>query len=305
MSTRAHIQRLVDRARMLPPLPAAFVYPCDAESLQLALATAFTGHLAPTLVGPERRIRDTAGKAGIDLSSLPIADTADEPRDACTLAMQLARAGTVGALVRGGVSNEDLLAPIAAPGSGLRGERRLSHAYFLDLPGHPQGVLLADAQLNIAPNLAAKKDILKNTLLLAAAMGIAEPRVALVAGMEAVNRAFPATADAAALKAMAAQGMFPGAIVDGPLAMDTALSADAARAYGRASPIEGNADVILVPGMEAGLMVTRALVALTGGIAVGLVLGATVPVVAPTRTGSLEGRMASCVLAMLLAAAMR
>lgn len=289
---------------MLPPLPAAFVYPCDAESLQLAMSAAFTGHLAPMLVGPEARIRDTASKSGIDLLSLPIIDTDDDARVACTHAIELARAGTVGALVKGSLGNEDLLTPIAAPGSGLRGERRLSHAYFLDLPRQPQGVLLADAQLNILPNLAAKKDILQNTLELAAAIGIAEPHVALVTAMEAVNPAFPATADAIALKAMAVQGMFPGAVVDGPLAMDSALLAQSTPANDRDSPIEGGIDVLIVPGMEAGLMVMRTMIALSGGIAVGLVLGAAVPVVAPARHDVLEGRMASCVLAALLADAM-
>jgi phosphotransacetylase len=303
MITRTHFLRLIEHARQLPPLAAAFVYPCDPESLQLALSSAFAGHLAPLLVGPEARIRDIAGRAGIDLSSLPIANTEDHPRVAAARAVELARAGTVGALVKGTLGNEYLLTPVLAPESGLRGERRLSHAYFVDLPSQPQGMLLADAQLNIVPNLAAKKDIVQNTLELARAIGVATPNVAVLAAMETVSPAFASTADAVALKTMAAQGMFPGANVDGPLAADTALSPQAARANGHPSEIAGHADVLIAPTMESGLMVLRTLTGLTGGLAAGLVLGAAIPIVAPSRTDTLEVRIASCVLAVLLAAA--
>ncbi len=301
MVIRAHIQRLVERARLLSALPAAFVYPCDAESLQLALSTAFAGYMAPVLVGPEARIRDTASKAGVALSSLPILDTPDDPRLAGVFAAQIARAGTVGALVKGSLGNEDLLGPVAAPESGLRGERRLSHVYFLDLSQQPRGLLLADAQINIAPNLAAKKDIVLNSLQLAAAIGIEAPKLALLAAMEVVNPAFAATADAVALKTMALRGLFPGALIDGPLGVDSALSAEAARANGRESPVAGAADVMIAPGMESAWLVLRSLIVLTGGLAAGLVLGATVPIVAPARTDAFESRLASCVLAALLA----
>lgn len=303
MITRTHFLRLVEHARQLPPLAAAFVYPCDRESLQLALSIAFTGHLAPLLVGPETRIRDIAGKAGIDLSSLPIADTEDHPRVAAAYAAELARAGTVAALVKGSLGNEYLLTPVVASDSGLRGERRLSHAYFVDLPSQPQGMLLADGQLNIMPNLAAKKDIVQNTIELARAIGVATPNVAVLAAMETVSPAFVSTADAVALKTMAAHGMFTGANIDGPLAADSALSAEAARANGNACEIAGHADVLIAPTMESALMVLRTLTGMTGGLAAGLVLGAAIPIVAPARTDTLEVRMASCVLAVLLAAA--
>ena len=255
------------------------------------------------LVGPESRIRDAAGKAGIDLARLPIVDTADAPRAAANRAVELARAGSVAALVKGSLGNEDLLAPVSAPDSGLRGPHRLSHAYFLDLAGWPNGMLLADAQLNVTPNLAAKRDIVQNTIAFARALGVAAPRVALLAAMDAVNPAFPSTLDATALKAMAEDGMFDGAIIDGPLAADSALAADAAEANGRRSEVAGQADVLIAPGMESALLVLRTLTGLTSGLAAGLVLGARVPIVAPARTDSMEVRMASCVLASLMAAA--
>lgn len=302
MVNRAHFLPLVERVRRLPALAAAFVYPCDRDSLQLALSSAFTGTLAPVLVGPEARIRELAGHAGIDIAQLPIDDTADDPRASALRSADLARAGTVAALVQGSLGKDELLGPVAAADSGLRGLRRLSHASFLDLPGQPRGMLLADAELNIAPTLAAKRDILHNTVELARALGVVAPKVALLAAIGSVSPALPSTADAAALQAMAAQGVFGNAIVDGPLTPDSALSAAAARANGCQSAVAGQADVLIVPGMESGALLLRTLTGLTGGLAAGLVLGADLPIVAPARTDTLEARMASCVLASLLAA---
>jgi phosphate acetyltransferase len=303
MAARPYFQKLVERTRMRPPLAAAVVYPCDGESLQVALSGAFAAYLAPTLVGPETRIRDLAGKLGLDISRLVIVDTADEPRAAGIRAAELAREGKVSALIKGSLTNEDLLAPVAAQDSGLRTERRLSHAFFLDLPGMPRGLLLADAQLNVAPNLAAKRDIVQNTIQLAIALGLAMPNVALLAAMDGPAPAFPSTADAVALKSMAAQGMFRGAIVDGPFTPDSALSADAARMNGSTSEMAGRADVLIAPSMESAIMVLRTLIALSGGLAAGIVLGARIPIVIPARNDSMEVRMASCVLASLAASA--
>jgi len=302
MLTRTHFPRFVEQARQLPTQAAAFVFPCDPDSLQLALSAGFTGTLAPVLVGPEARIRDVAARAGFDLAALAIVDTGDAPRSAAMRAVELARAGRVTVLVKGSLGNDDLLSCVSAPDSGLRGPRRLSHAAFLDLAGWPHGILLADTCLNVTPNLAAKRDIVQNTIGLAHVLGEPTPRVALLAATDVVNPAFPSTGDAAALKAMAAQGIFEDAIIDGPLAADSALSEDAARANGRRSDVAGQADVLIAPSMEAGLLVLRTLTSLTSGFAAGLVLGARVPIVAPVRTDSLEVRMASCVLAALVAA---
>jgi phosphotransacetylase len=201
------------------------------------------------------------------------------------------------------MSDGDLLTPVAAPETGLRTDRRLSHAYFVDVPGRPQGLLIADAQLNIAPNLAAKKDIVANTIGLAHALGVATPAVALLAAMDYVTPAFASTADAAALKTMAEQGMFGSATCDGPLTADSALSAEAARANGARLDVAGHPDVLIAPAMEAASLLLRALTGLTGGLAAGIVLGARIPVVVPSRADSMEVRMASCVLASLVVAA--
>jgi phosphate acetyltransferase len=303
MAMRAHFQKLVEKVRVRPPLPAAIVYPCDRDSLQTALSGAFAGYLEPVLVGPEARIRDAALKAGLDISRLPIVDTPDEPRAAAQRAAEIARDGKAAALIKGSMSDAGLLAPVAAQESGLRTERRLSHAYFVDLPGRPNGLLVADAQLNIAPNLAAKKDIVANTIELARALGIPAPGVALLAAMDYVTPAFPATADAAALKSMAEQGLFGAATCEGPLTADSALSVDAARANGVKSEIAGRPDVVIAPTMESASLMLRALTGLMGGLAAGIVLGARIPIVVSARTDSMEVRMASCVLASLVVAA--
>lgn len=305
MFSRPQLTKLVERARLLPALPAAIVFPVDRDSLQLALSGAFAGYIAPTLVGPEARIRDSAARAGLDISRLPLADTADEPRAASQHAVMLARAGRFGALIKGSLSNEDLLTPVANPESGLRTERRLSHAYFLDLPGQTRGLLLADAQLNIAPNLAAKRDIVTNTVQLAAALGVPTPFVALLAAKNLVSPAFASTGEAGALKSMGAQGLFGGAVLDGPLTPDVAFSLEAARSHGVRSDVAGKADILIAPTMEAATMVLRTLTGFTGGLAAGLVLGAQVPIVLGTQFDAMEVRMASCVLASLAVSAAR
>ncbi len=301
MATRPHFQRLVERVRLLPPLPAAFVYPCDRDSIQLALSGAFAGYLAPVLVGPEARIRDLADRAGLDISRLPIVDAADTPKAATERAILLVRDGKVTALVKGSMSDGDLLAPIATAESGLRTDRRLSHAYFVDLPARPNGMLLADAVLNIAPNLAAKRDIVASTIDLARMLGVDVPTVALLAALDQRSVAFPSTTDAAALKSMAAQGAFGRARVEGPLTADSALSAEAARVNGVQSEIAGRPDVLFAPSMEGASLVLRTLIGLTHGLAAGIVLGARVPIVIPAQNESMEVRMASCVLASLIA----
>ncbi|HVO88721.1 MAG TPA: bifunctional enoyl-CoA hydratase/phosphate acetyltransferase [Casimicrobiaceae bacterium] len=305
MVNRVHFQKLVERARVLPPLAAGVVYPVEADALQAALSGAFAGYLAPVLIGPEMRIRETANRAGLDISRLALVDTPDEPRSAAARAAALAREGQLDALIKGNLSNEELLSPIAASDSGLRGETRLSHATFLDLPGYSRGLVVADAQLNIAPNLAAKRDIVVNTLALTAALGMSAPNVALLAALDGPAPAFASTAEAVALKSMAGQGLFGKVVVDGPLTPDLALSPEAARTSGRRSEIVGNADVLIAPSMEAAIMVLRTLTGITGGMAAGVVLGAKVPVVASRRSDSIEVRMASCVLAMLVVAATR
>jgi phosphate acetyltransferase len=305
MNHHPQFQKLVVRARHEAPLPAAIVYPCDRDSVQLAFSGEFAGYLAPVLVGPETRIRELAGKAGFNIGRLTVVDTPDDPRIAAMRAAELARDGKVAALIKGNLGIDDMLSPVVAPDSGLRTSTRLTHAFFLDMPGLDRGLLLADAHLNVNPPLAAKRDIVLNTVQLALALGIAAPKVGLLAAMDGASPAFPSTAEALALKEMAAQGVIAGAVVDGPFTPETALSADAARNNGVRSEVAGRVDVLIAPGMEAAVMVLKTLQVLTHGLAAGLVLGAKVPIVVPARGDSMETRMASCVLALLMAARLR
>jgi len=289
----------------MPPLPAAIVYPCDRDSLQNALSARFASYLAPVLVGPEKRITDAAAQAGLDLSRIDLIDTPDDPFAAAQRAVALAKNGETQALIKGSLYPDDLMRAVVAPEIGLRGERRLTHAFFVDVPGYGRGFVLSDAVLNIAPNLAAKRDIVQNAIDFAQALGIAQPQVAILSAVEGVTAALPATGEAAALAKMAAQGLITGGAVDGPLTADAAMSPAAARAGNVSSQVAGNADVLIVPGMESGALLLRAMVGMFGALAAGVTLGAKVPIVLSARSDSMEVRMASCVLASLVAQAPR
>jgi len=301
MVARPHFQRQVERVRNLPPLPTAIVYPCDRDSLQMALSGQFAGYLAPVLVGPEARIADAAAQAGLDLARIALVDTPDEPFAAAQRAVALARTGEVRALIKGSLYPDDLMRAVAAPEAGLRNEHRLTHAYFVDVPGFARPFVLSDALLNIAPNLAAKREIVQNAIDFAQALGIALPQVAVLAAVEGVTPALPATGDAAALVKMAAQGLITGAAIEGPLTVDSAMSAAAARANGVESKMAGLAEVLIVPNLEAGALMLRTLTGMFAALAAGVVLGAKVPIVLSSRGDSMEVRMAGCVLASLVA----
>jgi len=301
MITRPHFQRLVERVRNSDALPTAIVYPCDRDSLQLALSGQFAGYIAPVLVGPEARIADAAAHAGLDLSRVVLVDTPDEPFVAAQKAVALARGGEVRALIKGSLYPDDLMRAVVAPDSGLREDRRLTHAFFVDVPGYARPFILSDAVLNIAPTLAAKREIVQNAIELAQAVGIAMPQVAILSAVEGVTPALPATGDAAALAKMALQGVITGAHVEGPITVDSALSATAARANGVESKMAGQADVLIVPGLESGALMLRMLMGMFGALAAGVVLGAKVPVVLAGRSDSMEVRTAACVLASLVA----
>src|ERR1700704_15429 len=247
MINRPHFQRLVEQVRNFPPLPTAVVYPCDRDSLQIALSGQFAGYLAPVLVGPEARIADAAAQAGLDLSRIERVDTPDDPFAAAQQAVLLARNGEIQALIKGSLYPDDLMRAVAAPEAGLRGEHRLTHAYFVDVPGFARSFILSDTVLNIAPTLAAKREIVQNAIEFAHVLDIATPNVAVLSAVEGVTPALPATGEAAALVKMAAQGLISGGVIGGPPTVRSALSATAARANGIESKIAGNADVLIVP----------------------------------------------------------
>lgn len=299
---RPHLQRLLDRARALGPLPVAVAYPCDAGSLQAALLAAQDGLVTPLLVGPRARIEAAARAAGLPLDGLAIHETEDEPRAAAARAAALCGNGQARALMKGSLHSDELLAAAVAREAGLRGSRRASHVFVMDLPEYERPLLMTDCVVNISPTLMDKRDIAQNAIDLARAIGIAQPRVAVLSAVETVNPAIPGTIDAAALCKMADRGQISGAMLDGPLAYDNAISLRSARHKGIVSEVAGRPDILLAPGLEAGNMIYKQLVYMAGAECAGIVLGMRVPVVLTSRSDSVPSRIASCALAVLAAA---
>lgn len=277
----------------------ALVYPCDALALDAAEHIEAAGIARPVLVGPPDAIRRAADAAAIDVQRFEIIASADSPRDAAEAATALARAGSVHALMKGSLHTDELMSAVVNKHSGLRGDTRISHAFIFDLPRYPKLLALADCVVNIAPNLHTKGDIIGNAVRLLQRLGIMHPRVAIVAAVETVNPAIPATLDAQALVELSRQGAWPGAIVEGPFGFDNAISVEAARIKKIESRVAGHADLLLMPDLNAGNMLYKSFNYIGGGACAGLVLGARVPIVLTSRSDSLESRIASVALAVL------
>lgn len=300
---RPHLQHLLDQAKAQGPIPVAVAYPCDAGSLQAAMQATQAGLITPLLVGPEARIRAAAQAAGLDLAGASIHSTADDPRAAAAQAAALCGSGQARALMKGSLHSDELLGAAVAREAGLRGSRRASHVFVMDLPGFERPLLMTDCVVNIFPTLMDKRDIAQNAIDLARAIGIARPRVAVLSAVETVNPAIPGTIDAAALCKMADRGQISGAILDGPLAYDNAISLRSAHHKGIVSDVAGQPDVLLVPSLEAGNMIYKQLVYMADAECAGLVLGMRVPIVLTSRSDSVASRIASCALAVLADAA--
>lgn len=292
---------IVAQARALPPLSAAIVHPCSPEAILAAIEIRDEGLLEPVLVGPEAKIAAAADKAGVTLRGIVIVN-APHSHAAAMRAVELAVAGRVAALMKGSLHTDELLGAVVAPGSGLTTERRISHVYAMSLPAYPKPLIVTDAAVNIQPTLMQKRDICQNAVDMLHVLGLAEPLVAVLAAVETVSDRMPSTLDAAALTVMAARGQITGARVDGPLAFDNAISPEAARTKGIVSPVAGQADILLVPDLEAGNMLAKQLIYFANADAAGLVLGARVPIILTSRADSLKTRIASAALAKLVAA---
>ncbi len=293
-------QRFMAQAKALPPLATAVVHPCSPEAVEGAIEARDEGLLAPVLVGPEAKIRAAAEEAKVSLEGLRIVST-EHSHAAAEKAVELAVNGEVHALMKGSLHTGELLGAVVADGSGLKTERRISHVYVLDVPSYPKPLVVTDAAVNIAPNLDDKRDICQNAVDMLHRLGLTEPLVAVLAAVETVESSMPATLDAAALTVMATRGQITGAKVDGPLAFDNAISLSAARIKHIVSPVAGQADILLVPDLEAGNMLAKQLIYLAGAEAAGLVLGARVPIILTSRSDSVKARLASAALAKLQA----
>jgi len=290
--------RLLQYVRPLGRLKMAVVHPCDAVSLSAALDAYAAGLIEPVLVGPRARLEAVAQQAELKISELRIEDVSHSEA-AAARAVELAVRGEVEALMKGSLHTDELMAAVV--GSALRTGRRMSHCFLMQTPAYPRPFIITDAAINISPTMEQKADIIRNAVDLAHAFGVARPRVAILAAVETVNPHMPATLDAAALCKMADRGQIAGAVLDGPLAFDNAVSAAAARTKGIVSEVAGAADILVVPDLESGNMLAKQLEYLGGAASAGIVVGARVPIVLTSRADSREARIASCAVALVAA----
>jgi phosphate acetyltransferase len=279
-------------------------HPCDQSSLEGAVDAARLGLIVPTLVGPRLRIDAVAREFAIDISGMAVID-APFSHASAERAVELVREGKVEALMKGSLHTDELMAAVVKRDTGLRTARRVSHCFVMDVPSHPEPLIITDAAVNIAPTLEDKVDIVQNAIDLARALSPMEVRVAILSAMETVNPKVPSTIEAAALCKMADRGQITGAILDGPLALDNAISLESVKIKRINSPVAGRANVLVVPDLEAGNMLAKSLSFLANADAAGIVLGARVPIILTSRADSVTTRLASCAVAALVAAERR
>jgi phosphotransacetylase len=292
-------QKFIERCKDLPALSTAVVWPLSDVALRGAVEAAIEGLIEPTLIGDEAAMKALAGKIGLDIGPYPIID-ADSERKAAEAGVSKCRAGEFQAIMKGSLHTDELMKVAMKSDTGLRTSRRISHVFVMDTPAYPRTILITDAAINIVPELEDKVDIIQNAIDLAHALGIPEPKVALLSAIETVNPKIKSTLDAAALCKMADRGQITGGILDGPLAFDTAISAKASEIKGLISPVTGQADILVVPDLESGNMLAKQLEYLGGAQLAGIVLGARVPAILTSRADSAETRLTSCAVAVLL-----
>jgi phosphate acetyltransferase len=293
-------ERLIARCKGLEPVACAVVHPCDESSLRGALEAAEMGLIVPILVGPESRITRVAAHCRLDLTGVSIVD-APHSEAAAETAARLAREGKVEALMKGSLHTDELMGAVVKRENGLRTNRRISHCFVMDVPTLEQALIITDAAINIAPTLQDKAHIIQNAIDLAHVFGRTLPKVAILSATETVNPSVPSTIEAGALCKMADRGQITGGILDGPLALDNAIDLTAARIKRIDSPVAGQADILVVPDLEAGNMLAKSLTFLADADAAGIVLGARVPIILTSRADSLIARQASCAVAVLIA----
>jgi len=297
--------RLIAAAKTVPPAPTIVVHPCDETSLRGAVDSASAGIIRPVLVGPSKRIRDTAAKFGLDISGYEIIDAAHSD-EAAAKGVELIHAAKGELLMKGSLHTDELMRAVTAKDGGLRTDRRISHVFVMDVPAYAETIFVTDAAINIFPGLDAKRDIIQNAIDLYLQAGFGKlPRVAILSAVETVTSKIPSTIEAAALCKMADRGQITGGLLDGPLAFDNAIDVEATRIKGITSEVAGRAQILIVPDLEAGNMLAKNLAYFAKADGAGIVLGARVPVVLTSRADSPRARMASCAVAALYAHARR
>ncbi|WP_430648662.1 phosphate acetyltransferase [Bradyrhizobium manausense] len=303
--TGSKYDRLIAAAQAVPATPTIVVHPCDETSLRGAVDSASAGIIRPILVGPEKKIRDTATKFDLDVSGFEIVDAAHS-EDAAAKGVELIHAARGELLMKGSLHTDELMRAVTAKTGGLRTDRRISHVFVMDVPAYAETIFVTDAAINIFPDLDAKRDIIQNAIDLYNQAGFGKtPRVAILSAVETVTSKIPSTIEAAALCKMADRGQITGGMLDGPLAFDNAIDPEAARIKGIVSEVAGRAQILMVPDLESGNMLAKNLAYFAKADGAGIVLGARVPVVLTSRADSPRARMASCAVAALYASARR
>jgi phosphotransacetylase/acyl dehydratase len=293
-----HFQKLLSRAQGRPPLRTAVVHPVDANSLLGAIEAFNLQLIMPILVGPEAKIRAAAERAQVDISDYEISNT-EHSHAAAELAVTMARQRQVDAIMKSSLSASELM-HFVDTAQGLRTQRRISHIYAVDVPSFPRILFITDAAVNAYPTVEDKRDIVQNAIDLARAVGVDDPKVAILSAQEKVSVSLPSTVDAAVLCKMAERGQISGGNLDGPLGFDVAVSAQAAEQRGVNSAVAGQADVLVVPDLEAGNMLAEQLNHLADAQLAGVVAGARVPVILPNPAEQTLACLTSCAMALLL-----
>jgi phosphotransacetylase len=300
MTGTGKYELLLERCRSLPPIVTAVAHPCEKTALEGAIDAALKGLITPILVGPAGKLAEVAKACGVDLGKYRVVD-APHSHAAAAKAVELVRQGEAGLLMKGSLHSDELLSAVVARETGLRTGRRTSHVFVMDVPTYHKVLIVTDAAINISPNLEEKADICQNAIDLAISLGVKTPKVAILAAVETVQSKMPTTIDAAALCKMADRRQITGALLDGPLAFDNAISAEAAQIKGITSEVAGDPDILLVPDLEAGNMLVKQLIFLANADSAGIVLGARVPIILTSRADSVRSRIASCAVAMMAA----
>jgi phosphate acetyltransferase len=300
----AKYERLMTRAKQVKAATTVVVYPCDETSLRGAVEAAQAGIIVPLLVGPADRIAAVARQHELDISGYEIFDIRHSEQ-AAAKGVELIRQAKGELLMKGSLHTDELMRSVTSSSTGLRTARRISHVFIMDVPTYAETLFVTDAAINIAPDLDVKRDIVQNAIDLFTEVGLGTPRVALLSAVETVTSKIPSTIEAAALCKMADRGQITGGVLDGPLAFDNAIHPEAAKIKGIRSQVAGQAQILVVPDLEAGNMLAKNLVFLAKADAAGIVLGARVPIVLTSRADSVRARMASCAAAVLYADARR
>ena len=297
--TPQSLQNLIDLGRTLKPISVAVCHPCSEVSLRGAVEGAEADLIVPILVGPAAKIKALAASINLDISPYQLIDT-KHSHESAMRAVALCRSGECEILMKGSLHTDELMSEVINAETGLRTARRVSHVYLMEVSTYPKMLLITDAAINIYPTLSDKRDIVQNAIDLAHVIGVNMPKVAILSAVETVDSKIASTIDAAALCKMADRGQITGAIIDGPLAFDTAINPEAARIKNLVSSVAGYADILVVPDLESGNMLAKQLEYLANAKAAAIVLGARVPIILTSRADSTETRLASCAVAVKL-----